>query len=66
MDMSFDDLSNLRTLSCAEVYLNFSLNDVALPNSYPFILHSQEVNGGFMFLFYTNGEVIFQLLVQAL
>lgn len=66
MDMSFDDLSNLRTLSCAEVYLNFSLNDAALPNSYPFILHSQEVNGGFMFLFYTNGEVIFQLLVQAL
>ena len=65
MDMSFRT-SNLRALSCAEVYVNFSLNDVALPNSYPFILHSQEVNGGFMFLFYTNGEVIFQLLVQAL
>lgn len=59
MDMSFDDLNNLRALSRAEVYLNFSLNDVALPNSYPFILYSQEVNGGFMFLFYTNGEVIF-------
>ena len=59
MDMSFDDLNNLRALSRAEVYLNFSLNDVALPNSYPYILYSQEVNGGFMFLFYTNGEVIF-------
>ena len=40
MDTSLDALDSLRAPSLSEVYPNFSLNDVPLPNSYPLSLHS--------------------------